>query len=112
MRLIIERIIRIKTHGESSIQVRPVCLLQSRLHREDVSAILDDLSDAFLIHCDIRPTNFVRAPTGTRPCPKHNCVHKFYIIDFAWMLADDNSWGADKKLPKIRRRQRFSSLLK
>ncbi|KZT69606.1 hypothetical protein DAEQUDRAFT_738045 [Daedalea quercina L-15889] len=68
--------------------------------QEDIRAMLDDLSDIFLMHCDIRPNNLVRAPTGAKLCPKHNCVHRSNLIDFAWTLSDGHNGDEDAAYPQ------------
>ncbi|KAI0727779.1 hypothetical protein C8Q72DRAFT_743090, partial [Fomitopsis betulina] len=56
---------------------------------EDVRAIFEDLSKACIFHGDIRRTNIVRAPESTALCKRHNCVHKWHLIDFASTWVDD-----------------------
>ncbi|EIW83337.1 hypothetical protein CONPUDRAFT_164300 [Coniophora puteana RWD-64-598 SS2] len=56
---------------------------------EDVREILDDLSEALILHGDLRPANLVRAPTSTVLCKRHQRIHQWNLIDFAWSLRDD-----------------------
>ncbi|EIW83338.1 hypothetical protein CONPUDRAFT_164301 [Coniophora puteana RWD-64-598 SS2] len=57
--------------------------------REDVLEILDDLSGALVVHGDLRPANLVRAPASTVLCSRHQRVHQWNMIDFAWSLRTD-----------------------
>jgi len=57
--------------------------------REDVLEILDDLSNALVVHGDLRPANLVRAPASTVLCRRHQRVHQWNMIDFAWSLRTD-----------------------
>ncbi|KAH9918956.1 uncharacterized protein B0H18DRAFT_1197957 [Fomitopsis serialis] len=60
--------------------------IRMRLHkRTGIRAMLDDLSDMYLKHCDLRPNNLVRAPTGTKP----------YLIDFAHFRRQQ--WGRGRE---------------
>jgi len=70
-------------------------------NQTDIRAILDDLSDNYMWHGDLRPNNLVRAPASTLACSKHSCVHKWNIIDFAWTTADDTDGDIDTKLRTI-----------
>ncbi|KAH9843533.1 uncharacterized protein C8Q71DRAFT_3090 [Rhodofomes roseus] len=77
--------------------------------QEDMCAILDDLSDIYLWHTDLRSNNLVRAPCGTKPCEKHGRVHTWNIIDFAWTVCDDKDGDLDElKLVTIRELQQGS----
>jgi len=76
--------------------------------QEDIRAILDDLSDSYLWHGDLRPNNLVHAPAGTELCKNHNRVHAWNIIDFAWTCVDDANGDFQMKLRSIHQLQRAS----
>lgn len=56
--------------------------------RKDIQEILEDLSMVYMLHGDMRPNNVVRAPEGTARCKRHDCVHKWNMIDLAWTHVD------------------------
>ena len=68
-----------------------VIVLQLSAHvlcRTDIYRILNDLTLAYILHQDLRPPNLIHAPKNTAMCHRHKCVHKWNVIDFAWVSAD------------------------
>ena len=76
------------------------------LHRHEIYEILDDLSNAYILHCDLRPVNIVRAPKSTEVCEQHKRVHKWNLIDFAWSTVDERDPVPGLRLETIQRHQR------
>ena len=56
--------------------------------------LLDDLALTFIVHADLRPANIVRAPADSQWCQRHDRVHEWNLIDFAWASVDDPSEDA------------------
>ena len=87
--------------------VRPL-LTHEAVRRREIPQILDDLSSTYSFHGDLRPANIIRAPANTESCSKHKCVHRWNVIDFAWVLAEDIDNKDELKRSELFRLQRMA----
>ena len=74
-----------------------ICTTLIGISRRDIKSLLDDLSLVLILHNDLKPANVIRAPANTGRCTIHNRVHKWNIIDFAWVHVDEYDGNEEKK---------------